>query len=127
MLKSMLFFVVAVSFLCISCAEDGKMGPVGPEGPPGVSLIREYTGSVPDDGSFFVDVPEIKDRRNSTFVMAYWAFDSSPEIWIPMTDGWLDSEDVGHIFSVSWTYGRVYFFFMAEGDLYLIQIFEHST
>lgn len=107
---------------------EGTQGPPGPEGPqgtPGVSLINEYTGSIASDGSYTLDVPEITGKRTTTYVMAYWAFPTSPDIWIPMADGWLDLA-YSHIFSVSWTFGKVYFFEMTAGDLYLVQVFEHN-
>lgn len=106
--------------------EPGVEGPEGPEGPPGVSLIKEYTGTIPSDGSYTLNVPEITGKRTTTFVMAYWAYSTSPNIWTPMTDGWLDSSNFARVFSVSWTYGEVYFFFMVAGNLYLVQVFEHN-
>lgn len=105
--------------------EIGPEGPEGPEGPPGISLIAEYTGTLPSDGNYSLSVPEIKGKRATTFVMAYWTIPTAPSIWTPMTDGWLDSYKA-HIFWVSWTYGKVYFYYMTEGDLYLVQVFQHD-
>lgn len=103
----------------------GPEGTEGPEGPPGALLIKEYTGAIPSDGSYTLNVPEILGKRSTTFVMAYWAFPTSPDIWTPMTDGWLDTYEA-HIFSVCWTYGKVYFLYMTQGHLYLVQVFEHN-
>lgn len=104
---------------------DGTQGLPGPEGQPGVSLIKEYTGSIPSDGTYTLNVPEITGKRMTTYVMAYHAYPTSPDIWTPIADGWLDYL-YQRIFSVSWTYGKVYFYEMKAGDLYLVQVFEHN-
>jgi hypothetical protein len=122
---------VLLMLLVAGCGKEGPtgpqgaQGPAGPQGPAGLSLIKEYTGTIQSDGSYYLSVPEITGKRATTFVMAYWAFPTSSNIWTPMTDGWVDSEEA-HIFGVSWTYGDVYFFFMTEGDLFLVQVFEHN-
>lgn len=136
-----LLIPLLVFMLVFACGKEGPMGPAGPEGPegsegpqgltgpegpPGVSLIKEYTGTIPADGSYELDVPEIKGKRTSTFVMAYWAFPELPDVWIPMADGWIDVVEGAHIFSVSWSYGKVYFTGMLAGDHYLVQVFEHD-
>lgn len=136
------FLIPFVLILLIAgCGKQGPTGPTGPQGPageageqgetgeqgePGFSLIKEYTGTIPSDGSYSLDVPEITGKRSTTFVMAYWTFSDTPNIWIPMTDGWLDSSELAHIFWVSWTYGKVYFYAMVAGDLFLVQVFEHN-
>ncbi len=104
---------------------EGPQGPIGPEGPAGVSLLKEYTATIPSDGNYTLDVPEITGKRTTTYVMAYWAFPTSPNIWTPMTDGWLDGYH-SRVFSVSWTYGQVYFYQMSAGDLILVQVFQHN-
>ncbi len=104
----------------------GPMGPEGPEGPAGITLIKEYTGTIPEDGNHSIDVPEISGKRDTTFVMAYWAFSSTPTVWMPMSDGWIDDIQLCHIFTVSWSYGNVAFFGMKKDELYLIQVFEHN-
>ncbi len=103
---------------------QGETGATGPQGPPGVSLVKEYTGTISADGSYYLNVPEITGKRSTTVVMAYWAYQSSSDIWTPMADGWLGVD--ARIFSVSWTFGKVYFYDMAAGDLYLVQVFQHN-
>ena len=129
-----LFIITLCCLLFVGCGKQGPTGPAGPQGaqgpegpqgPAGVSLIAEYTGTISSDGNYTLDVPEITGKRSTTFVMAYWAFPTSPNIWTPMTDGWLDYSDA-HVFGVSWTYGTVLFFEMTAGDLYLVQVFEHD-
>ena len=129
--KMKLLFTLVLGF-SIFLACEGKQGPVGPtgpqgpEGPAGVSLIKEYTGTIPSDGHYTLDTPEITGKRGTTFVMAYWTFSTTPNIWQPMTDGWVDDFESAHIFSVSWTYGQVLLLGMLADDLYLVQVFEHN-
>jgi len=136
--------LLSLLLLSVSCGKDGATGPMGPQGlvgeqgevgeagetgeqgEPGFSLIKEYTGTIPFDGHHLLNVPEITDKRSTTFVMAYWTFPASPNIWTPMTDGWIDSSERAHIFWVSWTYGKVYFYGMVAEDLYLVQVFQHN-
>lgn len=134
-------FLLSLMLVFVGCTKEGPTGPMGPQGSageqgevgetgdqgePGVSLIKEYTGTIPFDGSSALNVPEITGKRATTFVMAYWTFSTTPNIWIPMTDGWLDSAELAHMFTVSWTYGRVYFYGMVAGDFYLVQVFQHN-
>jgi len=127
-MKRFLIFPLVI-LVILSCGKQGPTGPAGsqgqtgPQGPPGVSLIKEYTGTISSDGNYTLDVPEILDKRTTTFVMAYWTFSTSPNLWIPMTDSWLDSIELCHIFYVSWTYGKVGLTGMLADDLYLVQVF----
>jgi hypothetical protein len=129
---------VCLAVLMVGCAgKDGATGPMGPQGPqgptgstgpagpPGTTLLKEYIGQFSASGNYTLDVPEITGKRTSTFIMAYWAFANSPDIWTPMTDGWLDSGN-SHIFGVSWTYGGVMFYQVVAGDYYLVQVFQHN-
>lgn len=133
-MKRLIGLLSLLLLLSVGCGKDGATGPMGPQGlagetgeqgEPGVLLIKEYTGTISSDGSWSLSVPEITGKRSTTFVMAYWTFPTTPDIWIPMTDGWLDTTEA-HIFGVSWTYGKVYFYYMVEGDLFLVQVFEHN-
>jgi hypothetical protein len=110
-------------------------GPTGPEGPQGatgaagVSLLKEYTGSISAAGDFTLSVPEILGRRTTTYVEAYWAIPSAPDIWTPMSDGWTAPGDpalTSRTMSVSWTYGDVYMFGMKANDIYLIRVFQNN-
>jgi hypothetical protein len=103
---------------------EGETGPAGPEGSPGFSLIAEYTGTVPSDGNYYMEVPEITGKRTTTFVMAYYAYPTSPDVWTQMTDGWLTTGT--RAFGVSWTLGVLAFYDMVKDDLYLVQVFEHD-
>jgi len=119
------FFALAfIVHLILGC--EGKQGPTGPQGPAGVSLIKEYTGTIPFDGHHVLKVPEITGKRNTTFVMAYWTFSTTPDSWTPMADGWLDNVDYAKMFCVSWTHGEVFLIGMLKDDLYLLQVFEHD-
>lgn len=123
-IRKVLIGIVLVTLL--GCAgKEGPMGPQGPQGPTGTTLIKEYTGQFPSTGSFTLNVPEIKGNRASTYVIAYWAFNNTPDIWTPLADGWLDSAN-SKIFCVSWNLGQVGFFQMTAGDYYLIQVYQHN-
>lgn len=104
----------------------GPMGPAGPAGSPGVSLTKEYTGTISANGDFSVDVPEILNKRSTTFVEVYYAIPSAPNIWTPLSDGWKDDPTISHTCSVSWTFAKVYLFGMETGDLYLIKVFTNN-
>ncbi|MCD4812657.1 collagen-like protein [bacterium] len=127
-----LFMVVCLFFLLAGCTgpqgptgPTGDTGATGPTGPAGTTLLHEYTGQFAAAGNYTLNVSEITGKRTTTFVMAYWAFSSVPDVWTPMTDGWLDSSN-SRIFSVSWTAGQVYFYEMDAGDYYLVQVFQHN-
>ena len=109
--------------------EVGVIGPVGSTGEagvPGMTLIKIYAGTFSSTGNLYLDVPEISGKLGSTIVLAYWAFSTSPSIWNPMADGWLDSSTFAKSFSVSWTFGRVYFYGVTAGDYYLVQVYQNN-
>ncbi|MFC2081230.1 hypothetical protein ACFLR8_03370 [Bacteroidota bacterium] len=116
-------FLFSIIILALGC--EGPEGPIGPQGPSGVTMISEYTGICDTSVFIFVDIPEIKNRQTSTFVMAYWAFPDSPDLWTPISDGWWDTEG-SQLLIVSWTEGGVLLYDMLEGLHYLIQVFEHQ-
>jgi hypothetical protein len=101
-------------------------GPMGPAGPAGTSLIKVYSDSFTSSGDFSITVPEIYGKSSTTFVQVYWAIPSAPDIWTPMADGWKDDKAVSRTCGVSWTFGKVYFFGMSSGDLYMIKVFQNE-
>jgi hypothetical protein len=107
----------------------GPTGPTGAQGPAGVSLIKEYTGTITTAGDFNVDVPEILGRRSTTYVEAYWALPASPDVWTPMSDGWtapLDPPTTSRTMTVSWTFGKVGLWGFKASDIYLIRVFQNN-
>jgi hypothetical protein len=114
---------------------EGPTGPAGATGAAGVSLLNEYTGTVPTiaappNNDYDVTVPEITGRRSSTYVEAYWKLSGS-DFWTPMTDGWtspLDSATpyTSRTLEVSWSLGQVRLAGVKTGDLYLIKVFENN-
>jgi len=118
-------FLLSIIILALGCeGPEGPEGPEGLQGPPGVTLIAEYTGIIDSSSIVAIQIPEIKNRQTSTFVMAYWSFPENPDLWIPMTDGWID-EAGSQIIMVTWIDGGVILYDMVEGHHYLIQVFEH--
>lgn len=102
----------------------GTTGDKGDKGDPGVSLIKTYSGTIPSNGSFTVTVPEIKNKKGTTFVECYYAFASSPSIFTRMADGWIDdTTSLSRISSVSWDFGTVYLSYMTAGDIYRIDVY----
>ena len=132
-LKVLVFiFLVSFSLLSVGCKGEtgaagptGPAGPAGPTGPPGITLIKTYTGTIANVNSIF-SIPEILGKEGKTFVLAYWAFSTSPTAWIPATDGWLDNTALAHIFTVSWATGQVYLIGFTIGDKYKIDIYQNA-
>jgi hypothetical protein len=107
---------------------EGPVGPTGPAGSPGVSLLREYTGTITvsdTDGAHQTEilVPEIQNRRQNTFVEVYMQASGVTDIWDPVGDGYTTTAP--H-FQVSWTLGKVYLRRFAATDSYLIKVFENE-
>lgn len=122
------FIVVALLSSCKGSKGDpgavGIQGFRGSDGDDAIVLSKTYTGTVPSDGSFTLSVPEITNKAGKTIVQAFWAFPTSPNIWTPLEDGWLDdTTNVGRVFALSWTPGTVYLSFMSTGDLYKVEIY----
>lgn len=127
--------LLLIIFFLFGCAgKEGPMGPTGPQGQrgpsgptgpssPGLVLIKTYSGYFSTSGNYSLNVPEILNKQNSTIVLGFYAFPTSPSVWIPLTDGWLDSSQ-SQIFSISWVLGTILFMDMAAGNLYLVQIYE---
>ena len=101
-------------------------GPKGDAGKSGVSLLNTYSGTFYAENNSSNDleltIPEIKGKPGTTYVMVYWAFSSSPEIWSLCSDGWLDSADYGTMASISWTYGTVWIDGFPPGDTYRYKV-----
>lgn len=113
--------------------KEGPMGPQGPAGTNGVYLLAQYTNTnnvngIAADGDYTVDIPEILNRRTSTYVEVYWAPQSTPStvpsVWSPMSDGWGSTND--RIFTVSWSAAQVGLLGMKAHDFYLIKVFSHN-
>ena len=94
------------------------------------SMIAEYTGTAenvdPESPMYLVEVPEIKNKRSTTFVMTYIEFPGNAGYWIQLTDGWANEDGIILSCFVNWGTGEVYFWGMVDGDRYLIQVFEHD-
>lgn len=129
MKKVLLACVLGSALFIFGCGKEGPVGPAGPTGAtgaPGITMINEYTGSFATAGDFAVAVPEITNKRSTTFVEVYWAIPAAPDIWTSMSDGWKDDPTQSRTATVSWTNGEVGFWGMKAGDLYLIQVFQHN-
>ena len=99
----------------------GPQGPEGPQGPSGTSLLTTYTGIIPVDGDFLIDVPEIVGRQAETFILAYWTTADVQHAWLVLSDGWNDST---HYLDISWDLGQVILRGMVLGDIYLMNVYE---
>jgi hypothetical protein len=106
---------------------QGATGATGPAG--GVTLIAQYdniSSPLTSGGDYTVTVPEILNKRTTTYVEGYWATNAHPDIWTPMADGWGTSNSNSRTCSVSWTAGQVGLWGMLAGDIYLIKVFQHN-
>lgn len=123
--------------LLVACAgPEGDAGPMGPQGPRGFdgaegeagpggfALVATYTAQLYSSGHRTVSVPEIAGKVGTTYVLVYWSFPTSHDLWTPMADGWIDSVDMSRSCAVSWTLGSVFLFGLQEGESYLIQVYE---
>jgi hypothetical protein len=107
---------------------SGAAGSTGPAGPAGTTLLKTYSGIIPSDGTWTINVPEITNKKGTTWVECYWAYPSSPSIYTRMSDGWLDDvTSLARRSSVSWDFGQVTLAYMTSGDLYLIHVYGTST
>lgn len=97
----------------------------GDKGDAGVSLIKTYTGVMTGATMQTISVPEIKGKPETTFVLAYYSFSTSPTVWTPMSDGWLDSS-LSNVFSVSWTAGTVNIYQGFAGDNYMLKVYQNN-
>lgn len=124
--KSLTMIIVSTAVLMSACSVEGPTGPAGASGPagPGWHYVKSYSGSIPADGEFTINIPEIRNKRYKTMINAYWAFSEVPDVWFPLEDGWLDSTEDGKIFAISWSLSTVTLIGMAKGDLYSIDIYE---
>jgi len=104
--------------------EAGAIGPTGPTGPAGVTLIKTYSGTFTGETTQSIYVSEIVDKLGETFILAYFAFSTSPDVWNPMTDGWLDAEAWRYWYS--WTTGYVSFYECSAGHYYMIQVYQND-
>jgi hypothetical protein len=127
-----IFIILSVLLVFVSsCSlvgEDGKDGENGADGVNGIRFLKSYSGSLAvtsytAPGNVEVNVPEIKGKPGSTYVLAYWAL-ASTNIWIPCADGWLDDVDYYKSCWVSWTYGKVWLNGFSTGSyLYRIDVY----
>ncbi len=134
-LLSMMLLAVVVG--CVGCVKKGEKGDSGDRGATGlpgnngtngIVLVKTYTGTMPSDGSFSLTVPEILNKQGNVIVQAYWTIPSAPNIWTPFSDGWLDNTtNSGHIFWISWSVGKVYFNYVASGDLYRVDVYSVAS
>ena len=127
-MKNLISFL-AVLFILGCTGETGPMGPAGTDGTdgvngsPGTTMLNQYSGDCLN-GTFFISVPEILNKQTTTYVLGYYSSDGSPDIWTPMTDGWLTPRAMQ--LWLSWTQGRVYVYDATNTYNYLIQVFEHN-
>ena len=104
---------ILVMFIVLSC----KM----PEEETGMRLIKTYKGVMTNQDVQEISIPEIRGKEGTTFVHVYWAFDTSPDTWTPIADGWFDGALAQNLW-VSWRYGSVYIY-QGFADLYLIHVY----
>jgi len=112
MLKRMLVLLVGTAVI-MSCDIQG------------IKLLNTYEATfTPTDGNRHYDftVPEIQDKPSETFVMGYRAFSTSPDIWTPISDGWLDTYAESMVLTVSWEYGAVRFWNFSPGHTYHLRL-----
>lgn len=133
-MKAAFLIFLGIVFTIFSCSEplsipgpQGPQGTQGPQGQPGGNgfrLIAEYQGAITEKLAFIdVSIPEIYQKRSSTFVLGYWTTKTVKYIYTPLSDGWIDNVDVMHTMGVSWDSGKVYLFGMDIDDIYYIQVF----
>lgn len=130
-----LIILVSFSLLLAGCKGEkgdvgpmgpaGSAGPTGPTGPAGINLINAYVGVLNGALLAYVSVPELIGHEATRFVLVYWAYPTSPETWIPATDGW-DDGSASHVVAISWTQGRVYFAGFEAGILFKINVYQNN-
>lgn len=123
MTKAIWLLALGVVFMA-GCARgpEGPMGPAGPAGVPGISLLREYTGTMAA-ADLDVAVPEILNRRQNTFVEVFRQAVGNTTVWEPVSDGY---STTSARYLVSWSSGTVYLRGFAIGEGYLIKVFENE-
>jgi len=128
------FFAVLFSGCDLFVGPPGPAGPAGPAGPTGpagpaaqaqISLLRTLTYTFTPTSStrnYRFTVPEIRNRHGETFALGYSAFSTSPTLWSPVADGWLDSATSATYLAVSWDYGTVTFMGFPTGYTFLLRL-----
>ncbi len=126
MRKAVWLLALGVAFTA-GCAAgpEGPMGPAGPAGVPGISLLQEYTGTMAA-ADLDVDVPDILNRRQNTFVEVFRQAAGNDTVWEPVSDGYSETTSASPRYLVSWSSGTVYLRGFAVGEKYLIKVFENQ-
>lgn len=122
--------LVLLTSSCSSLLPKGDKGETGATGPTGeagatATLIKTYAGSLTSSNKT-IDVPEILGKEDTTFVLVYQSYSSTPTMWHPVTDGWLDSFPSACYYVISWEYGKVYLNSWTIGDNYMIKVYQNS-
>jgi hypothetical protein len=115
----MKYFLLALLVFCFVL-----IGCEGPTGPAGLMLVKTYTGVITGATWQVIDIPEIKNKSSTTFIMAYASFASSPNMWYPISDG-LSDDYYSMILLISWTSGTAWIYEGWNG-YYMINVYQVS-
>lgn len=117
------YLIIGLIGLAIFNSGCGSMFK-GDKGDSGVSLIKTYIGNITGATVQNISVPEIQGNPDTTYVMVYYAFNTSPTTWTQITDGWLDSS--AQCYWVSWVTGNVGIYQGFTNCKYMIKVYGNK-